>query len=360
MADDKKAQEEAGSPFALGAASPLAPGADSSLSLSPQPKGKTVTANLGGPAPGALRPGPPSFDSPRPLDIAAGESEKPPDPRVPSSYPGMRKVLKAMSDPPKPKQGEPVTWIDPDYDERTGPVLERLMAPEREPVESTAAPRIEASGRSFDVALAAYAAIFGAGAFQLANHDWISGLIFSVGGGIGLMSIHPLIRPKLQVFRSNRSLWAMVTMTWLFLAVNVGFTIYDHFWPKAAPSQVSIAPDVWPPLSESQASALSARAQFLPPENIVVACETIKCRDLADGIAAILNKTPNWKASILHRGGLDISGVVGIQLIPNEPATQQLKDAIEATTGLAVTLIETRKDMGTDTRTFLTVGTRPF
>src|ERR1700722_20895005 len=62
VADDKKAEEEAArlfgpqSPFAPGAGSPFAPGA-------------------------------PSFDPPRPLDIAAGEPEKPPDPRVPSSYP---------------------------------------------------------------------------------------------------------------------------------------------------------------------------------------------------------------------------------------------------------------------------------
>ena len=54
------------------------------------------------------------------------------------------------------------------------------------------------------------------------------------------MSILPFVRPKLQVLRSNRSLWAMVTMTWLFLAVNAGFAIYDHFWPR--PFTIGVLP----------------------------------------------------------------------------------------------------------------------
>lgn len=217
------------------------------------------------------------------------------------------------------------------------------------------------SERSFNVALAAYGAMFGTGLLQSAAHDWYFGPIFTLGGGLGLMSIHPLIRPKLQIMRSNRSLWAVITVTWIFLAANVGFAIYDHLWPKAATPISASSPERWPSFTPTQADALASRIRFIPPEDIVVACETLNCRDLADGIAEILQKTPGWHVSILHRGGLDITGVTGIQLNPNEPATEALRDAIESTAGLAVRLgPDTRKDLGNDTRTFLVVGTRPF
>jgi hypothetical protein len=99
----------------------------------------------------------------------------------------------------------------------------------------------------------------------------------------------------------------------------------------------------WAPLTSAETSALTSRASSLPPEDLTIACETIKCRDVADGIAAILQKSPGRKVMILHGGGLGISGVVGILINPDEPATRSLKDAIESTTTLKVT-------MGRDTR----------
>jgi hypothetical protein len=166
---------------------------------------------------------------------SAPQPEKPPDPRVPKTYPGMRDVLKSMSDPPK-NEG-PIQWIDPDHDERTGPARETAVVSE----DSAVADRTQAADeRSFNVALAAYAAVFGAGVLQLAARDWYFGPIFTLGGGLGLMSIHPLIRPKFRIMRSNRSLWAVVTVTWLFLAANVGFAVYDHFWTR--PFTIGVSP----------------------------------------------------------------------------------------------------------------------
>jgi hypothetical protein len=222
------------------------------------------------------------------------------------------------------------------------------------------------SEKNFGVAVAIYVGLLLTGLLLLGEHEsfstsWWYGAVYTICGGLGVMTVTPLFRSKIEVARSPKTLWAAAVATWILLALNFGFAIYDHFWPKGVPSQQGVATDVWPPLSSTQTAALTARVQFLPTEEIVVACETIKCRDLADGIAEILRKINGWKVSILHRGGMDITGVVGIVLTPNEPATQQLKDAIEATTGLAITLSsETRKDLGSDTRTFLTVGTRPF
>ncbi len=228
----------------------------------------------------------------------------------------------------------------------------------------------ESSEKNYAVAVAIYVGLLVTGLLLLGEHrlfstSWWYGAVYTIGGGVGAMSVTPLFRNHfphaIRMLRAPRSLWVAATITWLLLVLNAGLAIYDHLGPNASPSQQVATIDVWPALSTTQVAALSARVQFLPTEEIVVACETIKCRDLADGIAEILRTTNGWKVSILHRGGMDITGVVGIQLTPNEPATQQLKDAIEATTGLAITLSsETRKDLGSDTRTFLTVGTRPF
>jgi hypothetical protein len=226
------------------------------------------------------------------------------------------------------------------------------------------------SDKNFYVAVAIYTGAIATGLFLLGENgffttSWWYGAIYVVGGGVGVMSITPLLRPKLSPLRSPRSLWAATIVTWLFLAANLGFAVYDHIWPaqraETTANPAPISPERWPALTKTEATAFAARVRFVPPQSIVVACETINCRDLADGIAEILLKTPGWKVEILHRGGMDITGVSGIHLNPSEPATETLRDALEATTSVKVTVgPDTRKDMGTESRIFLTVGSRPF
>jgi hypothetical protein len=223
---------------------------------------------------------------------------------------------------------------------------------------------IDGSEKNFAVALAAYGALLGTGLYRLAEHDWWFGGIYTAGGALGLMSVTPLIRSKIGFLRSPRALWVAVSVTWLFLAANIGFSSYENFWrpqsrvPSGNPG-IDL-PEKWPARTTAQASALAERVRAIPIEDIVVACETLNCRDLADGIADILLKTEGWKVSVLHRGGFDITGVTGIRLNPNEPATQALKEAIESTTKLKVSIgPDTRKDIGSN-QSFLTVGTRPF
>lgn len=230
-------------------------------------------------------------------------------------------------------------------------------------VERMRAPDPKESERNFYVAIAAYGAAFGTGLFLLGDNTWFSGgwiygAILTAGGGLGLMTVTPLFRPKLEALRSRRSLWAVVTMTWLFLAANVGFAIYDHFWPKAAVTINAGAAEKWAALTPSQAEALTKRVRFIPPENIMVACATVNCKELGDGIAEILGNIPGWKVTVIHHGGVFIDGFSGIVLNPINPTNQALRDAIQDTTGLAVTL---GPDKGAaDSQSMLIVGTRPF
>jgi hypothetical protein len=116
----------------------------------------------------------------------------------------------------------------------------------------------------------------------------------------------------------------------------------------------------WAALTGAEASTLAARVRSLPSGDIVIACETRNCRELADGIADILKRMPGWKVTILHSGGLGISGVTGVLVNPDEPATRLLKDAIESATTLKVTMgRDTRQMFGNDP-IFLVIGNKPF
>jgi len=331
MADDKKAEEEAARLLGLG---PLGP--SNSTADPPMPWELEAIERLK--RDGAIPPPPPpsARSGDEPLDIET-----------------------VLNTPDLSKYG---------YTTRPHHSMERSERSSEKAVfePATKITPTSASEQNFTVAVTIYGGMFVTGLFLLGDNaffssGWWYGLVYTVGGGAGTVTVTPLFRKKLEVMRSPRSLWAAAVATWLLLAMNLGFAVYDHFWSKApAPGQQRVSTDIWPALTSTEASALAARVRFIPPENIVVACETIKCRDLADGIAEILQKTPGWKVSILHHGGLGIDGVAGILLNPNEPAAQALKEAIEATTGLAVTVgPDARKDFGSSP-TLLVVGIRPF
>jgi hypothetical protein len=131
---------------------------------------------------------------------------------------------------------------------------------------------------------------------------------------------------------------------------------------SAAEQKVANCPldECWAALTAVEQAALAERVRSITPMNIMVGCETVRCRDLADGIATILLNTPGWKVKVVHNGGLDISGVSGIMIDPDEPTTRHLKDAIERSTTLRVTMgPDTREQAGSSPST-LTVGTKPF
>jgi hypothetical protein len=153
----------------------------------------------------------------------------------------------------------------------------------------------------------------------------------------------------------------------LFVAIAIIAFVYANFrafddlgTQLEEAKRANSTEDRWSALTNSQATALRASLRELRPESLTVACETIKCRDLADGIADVFAGLPGWKVTKLHRGGFDITGVVGIKLFPNEPETQRLQAVIEKATNLKVDLgDETRAQMGS-AEVYMTVGSRPF
>jgi hypothetical protein len=102
------------------------------------------------------------------------------------------------------------------------------------------------------------------------------------------MSIHPLIRPKLEFLRSNRSPWAVITVTWLFLAANLGLAAWDHFGPYA--SQTAKQGSFAETYGFTASDARKVRDEFfkiqnsLPPLLILQTAYEFEARTVADGL----------------------------------------------------------------------------
>jgi hypothetical protein len=115
----------------------------------------------------------------------------------------------------------------------------------------------------------------------------------------------------------------------------------------------------WAPLSDEEKANLIAALKLLPPQTIVIACETVNCEVLSDELVAAFHDA-GWSASKQHSGGLGITGTNGISLNPIEDGTKYLKEAIENTTSLKINLgPDRREDWGTNPPN-LVVGTKPF
>lgn len=81
---------------------------------------------------------------------------------------------------------------------------------------------------------------FCAGLFGFYEGHPILGTAFTVGGLVTMAPISPFVRSKIGWAFGRPALWALATATWLFLAANLGFVIYDHFWLR--PFTIGVSP----------------------------------------------------------------------------------------------------------------------
>ena len=115
----------------------------------------------------------------------------------------------------------------------------------------------------------------------------------------------------------------------------------------------------WAPLSNDENANLIAALKLLPAQSIMIACETANCEVLSDELVAAFHDA-GWSASKLHSGGPAITGTTGISLNPTEDSTKYLKEAIEETTSLKVSLGPDRREDWGANPPYLVVGTKPF
>lgn len=188
-----------------------------------------------------------------------------------------------------------------------------------------------------------------------------------------LLTIEPYLEgaaPKTwKQFRDHLSRWWPHWRPRLFRAAGIIAILvscfqawdYQYLGRLKAEQNASAAfvPEYWPSLSKDEKEKLIAALKLIPSQTITVACETLACKALSDDLVDALNQG-GWNANVMHSGGIGITGTTGISLDPNETGSRNLKEAIEQTTNLKITIgPDRRQDYGSDPE-FLVVGTKPF
>jgi len=121
------------------------------------------------------------------------------------------------------------------------------------PAERTA-PSAADSEKNFLVAVTIYGGMFLTGLHLFGespplSQAWWYGAAYMLFGGGGAMSITPLFRERfpnvVRTMAAPKSLWAAAAATWVLLALNVGFDVYDHF-VQPRPFTIGVSPIAGP------------------------------------------------------------------------------------------------------------------
>jgi hypothetical protein len=117
---------------------------------------------------------------------------------------------------------------------------------------------------------------------------------------------------------------------------------------------------VWPALSSDQIESLEARLKQIDKTELVVSCSELSCRPLA---ISFLNafQSSGWANTRGSPGGIESIGIDGIAIYPIDARANQIKEAIEAATGLQITVPENEaRGANNDGPIVISVGLRPL
>jgi len=253
----------------------------------------------------------------------------------------------SIADPPK--EANRVIGVDLGTVSGVSGPVDKLSLDElvrRKPLPSE--PRSEKiSERDFVVGITIFGAAFGTGLFALSEGYWWFGSVYTAGGAIGLLSMSPLVQSRIGSWPSQRTLMAVALGTWLFLGANIGFAVYDHFWPKGISSITPAAPvatgRVWAPLSKDEQKLATFAINILPKrEHFRVICLTTDCKDLARDFTTVFHDA-GWNP-VFASSSTFFQEPYGIVLYLKNPNDKSLAEAIEKTTNLKIDHVEASSD----------------
>jgi hypothetical protein len=188
------------------------------------------------------------------------------------------------------------------------------------------------------------------------------GALLSLAGGAGIIWVYHRdirsIRLRLVDGRGVQHLSAELWAALLLAAVTLITPTVVYVYLGATHVGDHDLASYWPPLTDAEKAALNVRLKAIKPQPIWVACETVNCRDLADGFGAVF-KDAGWPTEVHHYGGYGVTGVSGLALNPVDDTAQRLKEAIEGATQLKVSLGLPRGEKDNEPL-LLVVGIKPF
>lgn len=201
--------------------------------------------------------------------------------------------------------------------------------------------------KNFWVAITGFGAILGTGLYVLAEQQWVFGSIFTVGGGVGLLLMSPLVRSKLGSWPSRKTLIAAIAVTWVFLAANIGLSIFNRISP---PSGTGVAGGgvpprtgkMWPPLTDEQETTLESALKAIPTRGpIRIICISSECRELAGNLIGAFHNA-GWEPLAAFSG--PYNEPVGIVHYLTNINDHALANAIEKSINVKIEHIEPTSD----------------
>ena len=182
---------------------------------------------------------------------------------------------------------------------------------------------------------------FCAGLFGFYEGQPFLGTAFTVGGLVTMAPISPFVRSNIKWAFGRPALWTLATVTWLFLATNLGLFLYGRL--AATPPPVVATGNVWESLTSDQKKVLSLAIKLLPSQqHFRVICLTSDCKDLAESFMAAFHEA-GWNPLFASSTAF-FQEPYGIVLYLKDPNNKALEEAIEKTTNIKIDHVEAATD----------------
>ena len=115
----------------------------------------------------------------------------------------------------------------------------------------------------------------------------------------------------------------------------------------------------WKPLTNEEQAAVVRQLNSTTEFEVVISCDQISCRALTLSLLETF-KSANWKHVRASIGGMDQIGMEGISVSPVDSNALKLKELIEVSSGLKVSLFGEKRQPNSDPAVLISIGQKPF
>jgi hypothetical protein len=146
---------------------------------------------------------------------------------------------------------------------------------------------------------------------------------------------------------------------WVLIFGGPALGLLWLFWPASERATAPTAPQdrwMWNALTDQEIDTLYQKLRGKEHYSVQISCNRPECSELAASFDKLFKRL-GWPSVIGDAGMLAI-GVTGILILPSDPFSETLKDAIEATTVLRPE-VKVPRETKTPSLTDIIIGTKP-
>jgi hypothetical protein len=143
------------------------------------------------------------------------------------------------------------------------------------------------------------------------------------------------------------------------IAVAAILVIVGIFSGETKKEDASFMKYIWKPLTEKESTDIVEKLRPLVSSKIVLSCSQLECRDLAQSLKSAF-KQAGWSDTELSVGGVDTVGIDGVAIYPQDAISRTLREIIETSTDMSVTLYGEERKVTDYPATYISIGPKPF